>query len=121
MHAALRRLALWATRYTPTASPWHAENGADGFFLDIEGAAHLFGGEEKLLADLAARLHENFGLPARLAVAATPGAAWALSRFHDKPCSAACLRRGSSSAFAAAGRSAAAFDGHLHDLAPARL
>ena len=45
-NAALRRLALWATRYTPTASPWSAENGADGFFLDIEGAAHLFGGEE---------------------------------------------------------------------------
>jgi protein ImuB len=80
-HAALRRLALWATRYTPTASPWNAENGADGFFLDIEGAAHLFGGEAELLADLAARL-ENFGLPARVAVAATPGAAWALSRFH---------------------------------------
>ena len=50
--AALRRLALWATRYTPTASPWGEENGADGFFLDIEGAAHLFGGEEMLLADL---------------------------------------------------------------------
>ncbi len=89
--AALRRLAFWATRYTPTASPlckdiWGAENGADGFFLDIEGAAHLFGGEERLLADLSARLHKNFGLPARLAVAATPGAAWALSRFHAAPC-----------------------------------
>ena len=81
-NAALRRLALWATRYTPTASPWSAENGADGFFLDIEGAAHLFGGEEALLADLSARLGKNFGLPARLAVAGTPGAAWALSRFH---------------------------------------
>ena len=81
-NAALRRLALWATRYTPTASPWNAENGADGFFLDIEGAAHLFGGEEALLADLSARLGKNFGLPARLAVAGTPGAAWALSRFH---------------------------------------
>jgi protein ImuB len=80
--AALRRLALWATRYTPTASPWSAENGADGFFLDIEGAAHLFGGEEKLLADLSARLQKNFSLPARIAVASTPGAAWALSRFH---------------------------------------
>jgi protein ImuB len=80
--AALRRLALWATRYTPTASPWTTENGADGFFLDIEGAAHLFGGEEQMLADLGARLEQNFGLPARLAVAATPGAAWALSRFH---------------------------------------
>jgi protein ImuB len=82
---ALRRLSLWATRYTPTASPWSEDNGADGFFLDIEGAAHLFGGEEKLLADLGARLHNNFSLPARLAVAATPGAAWALSRFHSAP------------------------------------
>jgi protein ImuB len=82
---ALRRLALWATRYTPTASPWNEDNGADGFFLDITGSAHLFGGEEKLLADLAARLQKNFGLPARLAVADTPGAAWALSRFHKTP------------------------------------
>ncbi len=83
--AALRRLALWATRYTPTASPWGEENGADGFFLDIEGAAHLFGGEEKLMADLSFRLEKNFGLPARLAVADTPGTAWALSRFHSAP------------------------------------
>jgi protein ImuB len=82
--AALRRLALWATRYTPTASPWNENNGADGFFLDIEGSAHLFGGEAKLIADLAARL-SRFGLPARLAVAATPGTAWALSRFHRSP------------------------------------
>jgi len=78
--AALRRLALWATRYTPTASPWDEENGADGFFLDIEGAAHLFGGEENLLADLTDRL-DRFGLPARLAIADTPGMAWALSHF----------------------------------------
>jgi len=84
--AALRRLALWATRYTPTASPWceelwGEENGADGFFLDIAGAAHLFGGEERLLADLSCRLEKNFGLPARLAIADTPGMAWALARF----------------------------------------
>ena len=83
--AALRRLALWATRYTPTASPWGEDNGADGFFLDIAGAAHLFGGEEKLLADLAMRLTKNFGLPARLAIADTAGAAWALSHFHKSP------------------------------------
>jgi protein ImuB len=82
--AALRRLALWATRYTPTASPWSEENGADGLFLDIEGSAHLFGGEDKLIADLAARL-THFGLKARLAVADTPGAAWAVSRFHRSP------------------------------------
>ena len=85
--AALRRLALWATRYTPTASPWNEANGADGFFLDVEGASHLFGGEEAVLADLAARLENNFGITARLAVAATPGAAWALARFHPSlPC-----------------------------------
>ncbi len=78
---ALRRLALWATRYTPTASPWCEENGADGFFLEIEGSAHLFGGEAKLIADLSARL-ARFGLKARLAVAATPGAAWAAARYH---------------------------------------
>jgi protein ImuB len=84
--AALRRLTLWATRYTPTASPWTEENGADGFFLDIEGAAHLFGGEESLLADLAGRL-DRFGLPARLAIADTPGMAWALSHFDAAPAS----------------------------------
>jgi protein ImuB len=83
--AALRRLALWATRYTPAASPWNEDNGADGFFLDIEGSSHLFGGEEKFIADLASRLGKNFGLPARLAVADTAGAAWALSRFHRAP------------------------------------
>ncbi len=82
--AALRRLTLWATRYTPTASPWGEDNGADGFFLDIEGSAHLFGGEERLIADLYSRL-QRFDLPARLAVADTPGAAWALSRFHPAP------------------------------------
>jgi protein ImuB len=79
--AALRRLALWATRYTPAVSPWGEENGADGFFLDVAGAAHLFGGEELLLADLLHRLN-RFGLPARLAIADTPGTAWALSRCH---------------------------------------
>jgi protein ImuB len=84
--AALRRLALWATRYTPTASPWTADNGGDGFFLDIEGAAHLFGGEDMVLADLSSRLAKNFGLPARLAVADTPGTAWALAHFHRSPC-----------------------------------
>jgi len=80
--AALRRLALWATRYTPTVSLWNDGNGADGFFLDITGASHLFGGEQKLLVDLAQRL-DRFGLPARLAIAETPGAAWALARFHS--------------------------------------
>ena len=62
--AALKKLALWATRYTPAVVLWGDENGADGFFLDIAGASHLFGGEEKLLADLSLRL-SRMGFPAR--------------------------------------------------------
>jgi protein ImuB len=80
--AALRHLALWATRYTPIVSSWGEESGADGFFLDVTGSAHLFGGEEALLVDLLQRL-QRFGLPARLAIAGTAGTAWALSRFHS--------------------------------------
>jgi protein ImuB len=83
---ALGHLTLWATRYAPAVSPFDEESGADGFFLDISGAAHLFGGEEKLIADLSHRLEqfgfERFGLSPRLAVADTPGMAWALSHFH---------------------------------------
>jgi protein ImuB len=79
--AALQRLALWATRYTPAVAPWDQKSGADGLFLDIAGAAHLFGGEQALVADLEDRLL-RFGLPARLAIAETAGAAWALARFR---------------------------------------
>ncbi len=81
---ALEHLALWATRYTPSVAPFDEESGADGFFLDITGAASLFGGEEKLITELSHRL-ERFGLSPRLAVAETPGMAWALSRFHRLP------------------------------------
>src|SRR5262245_18289405 len=81
---ALRRLALWATRYTPAVSAWGKANGADGLFLDVTGSSHLFGGEERLLTDLLGRL-KQFGLPAVLAIADTPGTAWALSHFHRSP------------------------------------
>ena len=79
--AALRRLALWGLRYTPLSSPWPEEMGGDGFFLDVTGASHLLGGEAALLKDLARRLSQ-FGLVTRCALAETPGAAWAMSRFH---------------------------------------
>ncbi|HRN83531.1 MAG TPA: DNA polymerase Y family protein [Hyphomicrobium sp.] len=81
--AALERLAHWATRYTPSVALFEGASGTDGLFLDITGAAHLLGGEENLLADLAARLAAA-GLPTRLAVAETPGAAWALAHFARK-------------------------------------
>ena len=80
--AALTALAAWAERYTPLVA---ADIGDDpntdnqGLWLDISGCAHLFGGEAALLDDLRARLLRH-GIPARMALAGTTGAAWALAR-----------------------------------------
>lgn len=84
--AALERLGRWCGRYTPwvaadPASGSHAAGvgGDGGLFLDITGCAHLVGGEAALAGDLLRRL-ARAGHHARLAVAPTPGAAWALAR-----------------------------------------
>jgi protein ImuB len=74
--ADLRRLADWATRFSPLVAP----DGADGVMLDIAGCAHLWGSEAKMLADLDRHLRK-FGLHHRAAIADTIGAAWALARF----------------------------------------
>ena len=76
--ALLEEIANWAERYTPLV----ALDGGNGLFLDITGAAHLFGGEEALVADLVARLTAQ-GFFARAAIADTPGAASAAARFTD--------------------------------------
>ena len=73
---ALERLARWADRFTPRVMP----DGVDTLFLDIAGCDRLFGGEEALMASLRTAL-EDFGLTVRLALADTPGAAWALSHY----------------------------------------
>ncbi|MGK9230713.1 DNA polymerase Y family protein [Inquilinus limosus] len=75
---ALARLARWAGRYSPAVAPCPP----DGLWLDITGCAHLWGGEDGLAADLAGRL-ERRGLPCRLAIAGSFGAAWALAH-HDR-------------------------------------
>ncbi|HML12371.1 MAG TPA: DNA polymerase Y family protein [Xanthobacteraceae bacterium] len=72
----LDAIADWCQRYTPLL----AVDLPDGLLLDIAGCAHLFGGEEGLLADLLARL-ESFGFATRAAIASTIGAAFALARF----------------------------------------
>ena len=72
----LETLRRWATRY----SPWVGLEGADGLVLDITGAAHLWGGEPGLAADLGARLRRA-GFGARIGLADTRGAAWALARY----------------------------------------
>ena len=73
---ALEGLARWADRFTPRVMP----DGVDTLFLDIAGCGRLFGGEEALMASLRAAL-EAFGLTVRLALADTPGAAWALAHY----------------------------------------
>lgn len=75
-------IADWCDRYTPLVALDPA-GGGDGLMLDITGCAHLFGGEEAMLADALARLFHQ-GFAATAAVASTPGAAWAVSRFRPE-------------------------------------
>jgi len=74
--AALAALVDWCVRFSPAV----AADPPDGLFLDVGGLSHLWGGEAALMADLRARLAAN-GLTARLALADTPGAAWALAHY----------------------------------------
>jgi protein ImuB len=74
--AALIALADWCVRFSPAV----AMAPPDSLFLDITGAAHLWNGEGAMLADLTSRLAKNH-IPARGAVADTPGCAWALAHF----------------------------------------
>ncbi len=77
--ATLAAIADWCRRFTPLA----ALDQPDGVMLDVTGAAHLFGGEAKLLGEIETRLAGQ-GFAARAALAPTPEAAWALARFGEK-------------------------------------
>lgn len=76
--ADLDKLTLWTIRY----SPWVAADPPDGIIIDISGCAHLLGGEELLSKDIHIRL-SRFGFNARIGIADTIGAAWAMSRFGN--------------------------------------
>lgn len=76
--ALLRRLAKWAGRWSPLV-----EFDGDGLRLDVTGVAHLFGGEQELVRDIAKRF-AALGLTTRVAIAPTAAAAWALA--HYAPC-----------------------------------
>ncbi|MGN3973311.1 DUF6504 family protein [Tsuneonella sp. SYSU-LHT278] len=75
-HDFLEKLAIWALRW----GPWSAMDAPDGLLVDVTAVAHLFGGEKRLIADAGARF-EARGLAARVAIAPTAGAAWALSHY----------------------------------------
>ena len=74
--ALLEKLALWAQRW----GPWSALDPPDGLLVDITAAAHLFGGERRLLCDVEAAFNQR-QLKVRTATAQTAGAAWALAHF----------------------------------------
>jgi protein ImuB len=77
----LQRLGLFAARrWTPRASL----SGADGLWLDLGGVAHLFGGERFMCERILSFL-KRLGFTARIAVAGTTGAAFALARFGATP------------------------------------
>ncbi len=76
--ATLAAITDWCRRFTPLA----ALDAPDGAMLDVTGAAHLFGGEAKLLGEIEQWLATQ-GFAARAALAPTPEAAWALARFGE--------------------------------------
>jgi protein ImuB len=82
--ALLDKIADWCLRYTPLV----AIDAPDGLLLDIGGCAHLYGGEDELAADLAARL-EQAGFAYNIAIAGSIGAAWAATH-HGEPARYAC-------------------------------
>lgn len=79
---ALEALALWFERFSPQVAIDAEPSGAEGLMLDMTGASHLFGGETGVLDAIDERL-ARADIPASLAMADTPGAAWALARYGE--------------------------------------
>lgn len=77
--ALIDALADWHRRFTPLA----AADPPDGALLDITGAAHLFGGEAAMMAEIERRLAGQ-GFCARTAIAPGPALARALARFSTR-------------------------------------
>lgn len=74
--AFLQALRRWAGKF----SPWVAEEPPDSLVIDLTGCAHLFGGEQPLLAQIEQDC-ADLGLTMRAGIADTRGAAWALARY----------------------------------------
>lgn len=72
----LQALGDWCIRFTPVV----ATDLPDGLLLDVSGCTHLWGGERRYLEHILQRLTRG-GYHVKAAMADTPGAAWALSRY----------------------------------------
>jgi len=77
----LERLAAWASRFSPAVAIEDAA-APQSLLLDVTGCAALFRGEPNLLRQVL-REFGAIGLQARVALADTVGAAWALAHFGD--------------------------------------
>ena len=75
----LAAIADWCDRFTPLVGLDEAFDDRSGLFLDVTGVAHLFGGEDRLAADVVRNLSTH-GFTARAALAGTPACARALAR-----------------------------------------
>jgi protein ImuB len=78
----LTALAKWMQRFTPVVCLPEdlAEGHADYLFLDLSGCERLFGGLSHLV-NLIDRSLKRLRISAKLAIAPTPGAAWAMASF----------------------------------------
>jgi len=82
----LDALGRWLTRFTPVvARGWDDTEDVDDvdalpavLFLDLTGCERLFGGIDRLIDRVRSSL-DRFGIPAQMALAPTPGAAWAFA------------------------------------------
>jgi protein ImuB len=81
---ALEALGRWLIRFTPVVSCGWDDMDANAhaipavLFLDLTGSERLFGGIDRLIDSIKLALAQ-FGIPARTALASTPGAAWAFA------------------------------------------
>lgn len=73
--------ADWHSNASPIVAVHDAMTPYGDLILDITGVAHLFGGEEKMLAALTSRLRA-IGYTTAGAIADTVGAAWAFAHFE---------------------------------------
>jgi len=74
----LKGLGEWCVRYSPIVAI--DEFAMDGLLLEVTGCSHLWGGERGYLKEIASRLKSK-GYTVRVAIADTPGAAWAVSHY----------------------------------------
>jgi protein ImuB len=72
----LKRIGEWCIRFTPVV----AVDAPDGLFFDATGCSHLWDGDQAYVDDIERKLNTR-GYDVRVALADTPGVAWAMARF----------------------------------------